>query len=170
MALTLPSAPPNFYTPSLSTLKAAMEAVNGSTKGQIVLLTDVPANIADAWAEVGVAGDTVDDTNRGSLVMGHADVSAITGPVLGPEESPGENGYKLQFAENQNVPVYIDGTGSSFDTVVGLALVEGVDLFANGTAGHLRYIFKINPLILTDGIVTDLPAVELIINYGEVAP
>lgn len=170
MALTLPSAPLNFYTPSLLALKTAMETINGSTKGQIVLLTDVPANIEDAWAEIGVAGDTVDNTNRGTLVMGHADIGLITGPVLGPEESIGENGYKLQFEAVEDVPVYIDGSGTSFDSVIGLALVEGVDLFANGTAGHVRYIFKINPLILTDGILTDLPATELIINYGEVAP
>lgn len=170
MAITLPTAPANFYLPSLQELKDVMESVNGSTGGQIALLTDIPADIETAWAECGVAGDTVDATNRGTLVMAHADVSAITGPMLGPEESLGENGYKLQFAENPNVPIYIDGSGTSFDTVVGLALVEGVDLYANGLNTMIRYIFKINPLILTDGIFTDMPAVELIINFAEVSP
>ena len=167
MAITLPTAPANFYTPSLSQLKTVLETVNGSTKGQAVLLNGLPTNINDCWSEVGVAGDTSGNTNRGSLVMGHHDIGIITGPVLGPEESVGENGYKLQFAEILNMPIYIDGSGTSFDTAIGLAFVEGVDLFANGTANHLRYIFNITPLILTDGNFTDIPALELIINYAE---
>lgn len=170
MALTLPSAPANFYEPSLTALKAAMEAINGSTKGQIVLLSDVPADIEDAWAEVGVAGDTVNASNRGTLVIGHKNVGVITGPVLGPEEDVGENGYKLEFAAVPEVPVYFDGSGTSTIIVKGIALVEGIDLFANGTIDHLKYILKTNDLVLTDGTLTNVPAAEVIINYAEVTP
>lgn len=167
MALELPSAPANFYSPSLSTLKAAMEAVNGSTSGKVVLLSTIPTDIEDAWAEVGVAGDTVNNSNRGSLVIGHKDVGVITGPVLGPEGSPGENGYKLQFAAVDQVPIYIDGSGIATSPVVGFALVIGVDNYANGTVDHLKYIFKLNNIVLTDGGLINLPAVELIINFAE---
>lgn len=166
--MALPSAPANFYAPSLNELKTVMEAINGSTKGQIVLLSDAPTDIEDAWAEVGVAGDTANAANRGTLVVGHKDIEAITGPVLGPEEEAGENGYKLQFAGVDQVPVYIDGSGTTTIIIKGIALVEGVDLFANGTTDHLKYIFKTSSLLLTDGTLTNIPAAEVTINYAEV--
>jgi len=91
MALILPAAPKNFYDPSLNSLKSDLEAINGFTKGQISLITALPADIEAAWAEVGVGGDTANGLNRGSVVIGNAAITTITGPVLGPEESPGEN-------------------------------------------------------------------------------
>jgi len=168
MALILPSAPANFYDPSLTTLKNAIDAVNGTTKGQIALITAVPADIEAAWLELGVAGNTTGSVNRGSLVVGHKPCSGIVGPVLGPEEAPGENGYKLQFDANELTPIYVDGSGTSTVVVIGAALIEGVDTYAAGTDNHVKYIFKVNPLTVTDGSYISLPAVELIINYSEV--
>jgi len=170
MALILPSAPANFYEPSLTVFKESVLRVNGSTKGQMALITAVPANIENAWAAVGVAGDTVQATNRGSFVIGNTDVVDITGPLIGPEESPGETGYKLTFDATPEMTIYIDGTGTTTATVIGAAILEGVDTYAGGTTDHLKYIFKTDPIVVTDGGLISLPEMELIINYSEEVP
>ena len=167
MTLILPSAPANFYAPSLDTLKANMEAINGSTKGQVVLITAPPVDIENAWSEVGAAGDTAGAANRGTEVIGNADVGIITGPILGPEEAIGENGYKLQLGEVDKIEIYIDGSGSATATIIGVALVAGIDIYVNGTPDHLKYLLKVNDLIVTDGGLVSLPEVEIIINYSE---
>ena len=53
MALTLPTAPKNFYEPTLQGLKDALEAVNGSSAGTITLLKTIPTTSDTAWAEAG---------------------------------------------------------------------------------------------------------------------
>ena len=169
MAIILPAAPKNFYDPSLITLKDDLDRVNGFTKGQIALITALPADIEAAWAELGVGGDTLNGLNRGTAVIGHAPISVITGPVTGPEEAPGETGYKLQFDEVVDVPVYIDGSGLSTAVVIGMALVVGVDAYAAGTDNHLKYIMKVNNVTLTDDSLVTIPGVEIIINYSEAA-
>lgn len=161
MSLTLPSAPANFYSPSLDALKTAL------TSGRAALITAAPTDIEAAWAEVGVAADTTLATNRGTFVVGHADIETITGPVLGPEESVGENGYKLQFAAISEVPVYIDGTGTTTAVVVGIALVAGVSTFAGGANSNVRYIPNVTNLTVTDGGIISIPAFEIILNYSE---
>lgn len=167
MSLILPSAPANFYAPSLNELKDKLEAVNGSTKGQLTLITGIPTNIENCWSEVGAGGDTLDGSNRGSLVVANVDIPVITGPILGPEESLGENGYKLVFDAIDALPVYIDGTGSSSVTIIGGALVEGADLYAAGTAGMVRYLLKTSEITVTDGGLITLPSFEIVINYSE---
>jgi len=169
MTLILPAAPKNFYDPSLTTLKDVLEAVNGFTVGQVTLITALPENIEAAWAEVGVGGDTANGLNRGSAVIGHGPIAGIIGPILGPEESIGENGYKLQFEEIPNVPIYIDGSGTTTAVVIGMALVVGTDAYAAGTDDYLKYILKVNNVTLTDDSLVTIPGVEIIINYSEAA-
>lgn len=167
MALTLPSAPMNFYTPSLNELKNVLAAVNGSTKGQYVLLSAAPADIEAAWAEVGAGGNSSNGNNQGTLVIGNKDIEGITGPVQGPEESVGEYGYKLQFDAVDQVPIYIDGSGTTTENVNAIALVEGVDIYANGGNALVRYLLKVDNLLVTDGALINVPALEVIINYSE---
>ena len=168
MAIILPAAPKNFYDPSLNELKDKLLAVNGSSKGRITLLTAPPIAIDSAWAEVGAAWDTNQGSNRGSLVVGSADIGAINGPVLGPIEAGGEAGYKLQFGKIEDILVYINGSGTATTTVVGIALIEGVDSFALGTNPKVRYIIKVDNLVVTDGKKVTLPEFEIIINFGEI--
>lgn len=165
--MILPAAPANFYSPSLLELKNKMESVNGSTKGQIVLITTLPADIEAAWAEVGVGGDTLDGANRGSFVVGNADIGTVTGPLDGPEEVAGEPGQKLTFGAISNIPVYIDGSGTTIKTVIGLALVEGIDAFGAGTGALVRYFLAAGNLVVTDGGLINTPAFDILINYSE---
>ena len=168
MAIELPAAPKNFYDPSLNELKTKLNATNGSSKGRITLLTAAPASIESAWSEVGAAWNTKDGGNRGSLVVGHSDVSTIVGPITGPVESGGELGYKLQFSEIKDIPVYINGSGNATAIVVGIALIEGVDTFSLGLNSNVRYIIKVDPIVVTDNKKITLPEFEIIINYSEI--
>lgn len=166
--MNLPTAPKNFYTPSLAGLKADLEQSNGLTKGQISVITAAPANIEAAWAEVG-SGNHNDPSNEvGTLVVGVADLTLITGPVQGPEEVPGEYGYKLQFESIPEVEIKIDGSGTTTAIIIGAALLIGRNLLADGSDLDVRYIAKIQDLTVTDGSLISLPDWELIINYGEV--
>jgi len=167
MALILPAAPKNFYNPSFLDFKTKLLAVNGLTQGKLTLLIDPPTTIETAWAEVGAAGDTVSNTNRGTLVIGSADIVGISDPIVGPEEITGETGYKVQIAVVPSIPIYIDGTGSTTATVKGVAAIEGVDTFAAGTDGLVRYLFNVNDILVTDGGLISTPVIEVTINYSE---
>jgi len=172
MAITLPAAPENFYSPSLNELKNVLLAKNGSSIGRIALLTSAPSSMGSTlWQEVGVAWNSNENNtgaNRGTFVIGHTDIGAITGPVVGPTEGGGETGYKIQFGEIKDIPVFINGSGISTATVVGIALVEGVDNFAMGAYTNVRYIIKVADLVVTDGKKITLPAFEITMNYSEI--
>ena len=167
MSIKLPAAPASFYAPSLSDLKLKLEQQNGASKGRLVLISAPPANIDSAWAEVGVGGNSILSANRGAYVVGHKDIAGISGILQGPEEEGGEVGYKLVFDEVLDIPVYIDGTGSSTAVIVGIALVEGVDTFAAGTDGHVKYIFKVDNVVVNDGALIKLPSTEITIYFSE---
>ena len=91
----------------------------------------------------------------------------IQGPIAGPEEPGGELGYKLHFSPVVDIPVYLDGTGVSTATIVGIALLIGVDNFAAGTDQHVAYIFKVNDLVVNDGALVKLPDTEITIYFSE---
>jgi len=172
MAITLPAAPENFYSPSLNELKTKLLTKNGSSIGRVALLTSAPSSMGGTlWSELGAAWDSNQNgygENRGSYVVGHADIGSIAGPVLGPVESGGEAGYKLQFGEVKDIPVFINGSGTATATVVGIALLEGVDTYAIGSYANVRYIIKVADLVVTDSKKITLPAFEVIINYSEI--
>ena len=166
MSIQLPAAPANFYTPSLQTLKDALEARNGMLSGQIVILKGIPDNIEIAWNDVGVGNNTVRNTNRGNLVIGHAPITSISAILKGDIESGGEPGYKLQFEATPKVPIYIDGSGISSASMLGLALVIGHDLFASGSDDSLKYLLKSENIFVKDGGLINLPQFEINIEYG----
>lgn len=167
MAIILPTAPKNFYDPSLTTLKNVLDALNGNTKGQLVLINDVPNDIENCWGEVGVAGNTIENTNKGSMVIGHADLLTITGPVAGDTEASDEPRYKLQFNEIPEITVYLDGSGVSTSIIKGIALVAGVDTFSFGVNDNVKYLLKVNDVSVTDGSILRIPGFEIIIGYSE---
>lgn len=185
MSIILPTAPANFYTPSLTTLKDKMEETNGSTAGQITLLTAAPNDANTAWAEVG-AGNKNIDTTKGTLVAGQAPISLIVGPVPAISETAEEYGYKLEFAKVPNIEVELLPGASTI--LVGFALIVGRDNFSQGTNDDVRYLAKLeDALIITpdtnrtrfnrfagirsipvnDGDILELPQWNLIINYAE---
>jgi len=168
MAIQLPAAPSNFYSPSLNELKNVLLAKNGSSNGRITLLTSAPQTIDNAWTEVGAAFNSANGANRGSLVVGYADIGSINGPVISHVESGGEAGYKLQFGEVKDIPVYINGSNTSTAVVKGIALLEGVDTYLVGTNANVRYIISVDDIVVTDGKKITLPEFEIIINYSEV--
>lgn len=168
MTLKLPAAPASFHAPSLSTLKENLEVANGASVGRIALITEVPLDIEKAWNDVGVSYDTDKGYNRGQRVVGHTSIGTISDILVGPvEPNSGETGYKLQFGEVLNVPIYIDGTGTSTTTIIGAALLKGVDTFAYGQNSDVVYIIAKTPLLVTDGTSINLDGFEIIIGYSE---
>jgi len=161
MALVAPSAPKNFYVPSLEGLKNALEAQAGSTKGQLTLLSAMPTNIDDCWAEVGAGGVS---GGPGTLVLGYKELTTISEVVAGTEEGAGEPGYKLDFGGVDQVEALAS------ETAVAMALIVGVDTFSNGTAEDVRYIVDISDLMLNSGTLYNIPAWSVEIAYGTNAP
>ena len=170
MALLLPSAPKNFYAPSLDKLKEELELSDLGNVGQIVIITAPPVNIETAWEELKVAGNTSGSSNRGSLVVGHKNAGVITAlqPMGTPEAGYDDVGYYLHLAEVNDIPIYIDGSGSTTALAIGIALIKGEDLVAEGTNDHVKYIFAITPVTVTDGGLTHMPEVTINLNYSEV--
>ena len=159
---TLPIAPKSFYDPSLDALKAALEVTNGSTSGQLALITAPPTDIEAAWAEVGAGGDGT----LGSNVIGVADITTISVPVIGEAEgTTGEVGYKLQI---DATPSMILNTGGGTVTALGIALLVGRDTLVDGSNADVKYIISIDPVQLTDGGVISIPAFEIGISYATV--
>jgi len=186
MSIVLPTAPSNFYMPTLNTLKDDLDTVNGSTKGQITLLTAAPDDANTAWSQVGAGNKDLGNTAKGSLVVGQAPIVLIAGPSPQYQEGTSEFGYKLEFAKIPNIEVEILGTGSVL--VVGFALIIGRDNFSQGINDDVRYIAKLEDAIITnpvnnrvrerhaagiqsisveDGELVELPEWDLIINYAE---
>ena len=182
MSIILPAAPANFYAPTLNTLKNDLLANNGSTTGQVTLLTGTPDDINNCWAEVGAGGDAT----KGSLVAGKGTIPLIIGPTAATFEGTSEFGYKLEFAKIPSITIDI-GTGNSI-LLVGFALIIGRDTFSQGTNDDVRYIAKLEEAIVVstiqntrrviafgdtidiqvdDGDVIELPEWNLIINYAE---
>jgi len=186
MSIILPAAPANFYTPTLNTLKDDVSAVNGQTTGQVTILTAAPDDINSAWSEAG-AGNPDLDEDRGSLVVGQAPIGIIVGPSASYLEGTSEYGYKLEFSKVINITIKLaSGVGSAL--LVGFGVIVGRDFFNDGSNNDLRYIGKIEDLIITDpvtglnrerravgiqnisvsdGDIIELPAWELIVNYAE---
>jgi len=186
VSIILPTAPANFYTPSLNTLKDILLATNGSTKGQITLLTATPDNANTAWAEVGAGNPNIDST-RGTLVAGQAEIELIIGPSPAYLETGDEFGYKLEMAKISNVVIDIQGFDSSA-LIVGFAMIVGRDTFAQGTNDDVRYLAKLEDALITevnsgntieshavgvlsipvdDDDIIEIPEWELIINYAQ---
>jgi len=186
MSIILPTAPANFYTPSLNTLKNDLEEINGSTKGQITLLTAAPDDVNTAWSEVGAGNKDLGNVIKGSLVAGQAPITLIVGPSPQYQEGTSEFGYKLEFAKIPDVLVEIGSTDSIL--IVGFALIIGRDNFSQGTNDDVRYIAKLEDAIITDpitniikarhaagiqnisvedGELVELPEWSIIINYAE---
>jgi len=182
MSIILPTAPANFYTPTLNALKNDLSATNGITKGQVTLLSAAPENANTAWAEVG-AGNAA-NPERGTLVVGQADIELIVGPVASNEETSEEFGYKLEFSKIPDITVNISPTPNT--DIVGFALIIGRDTFAEGSNDDVRYLAKIEDITITineksilrrvigirsinvdDGALIELPQWNLIINYAE---
>jgi len=165
--MILPTAPANFYVPSLSEIKDVMEAQNGGTYGQVSLITAPPADIEAAWSEVGSGNHMTEGNEVGTLVVGVAAIASISNVLAGPEETPGEIGYKIQFDAVPEIHIKIDGTGTTTAVIIGAALIVGRDTFESGTNDDVRYITKIQDLTVTDGGIITLPNWELIINYAQ---
>lgn len=186
MSIVLPTAPSNFYMPTLNTLKDDLDTVNGSTKGQITLLTAAPDDANTAWSQVGAGNKDLGNTAKGSLVVGQAPIVLIAGPSPQYQEGTSEFGYKLEFAKIPSITIDI-GTGNSI-LLVGFALIIGRDTFSQGTNDDVRYIAKLEEAIVVsviqntrrviafgdtidiqvdDGDVIELPEWNLIINYAE---
>jgi len=186
MSIILPTAPANFYSPSLNKLKDDLLATNGSTKGQITLLTAAPDNANTAWAEVGAGNPTIDNT-RGTLVAGQADIELIVGPSPSYQETGEEFGYKLEIAKISNIKVDLQG-GISSTILVGFAMIVGRDTFAQGTNDDVRYLAKLEDALVIEAVsgksielhaagiysipvedndIIELPEWDLIINYAE---
>lgn len=160
MALVAPVAPKNFYEDGLTGLKTALEQVNGSSSGRVALISALPADIEAAWAEVGVGGDA----SVGTVVLGYADLQAISAVIAGDAEGAGENGYKLTF---DAIPgVGIDTTSTS----IALALLVGRDTFAGGSDADVRYIVDMTDLAVTSGVDINLPTFDVEIQYGTNKP
>lgn len=183
MSIILPTAPSNFYTPSLEKLKNDVSASNGSTSGQITILTAAPDNADTAWGEVGAGNKTI-DLSKGSLVAGQASIGLISGPEIAVSEANDETGFKLSFSKVRNIEIRIGNVGSIL--IVGFAVIVGRDDFAYGTDDDVRYIAKIEEVLITDGetgeVTTgissdgftvkdgdliELPQWDIIINYAE---
>ena len=186
MSIILPTAPANFYMPTLNTLKDDVSAVNGQTTGQVTILTAAPDDINSAWSEVG-AGNPNLDSSIGSLVVGQAPIGIIVGPTPAYLEGTSEYGYKLEFSKISDIAIKLPG-GAESALVVGFGVIIGKDYFVDGVDSDLRYIGKIESLIVTDpvtnitevkkvvgiqnisvneGDIIELPAWELIVNYAE---
>ena len=182
MSVILPTAPANFYLPTLNKIKDDLSATNGITKGQLTLLSEAPVDANLAWAEVG-AGNKA-NPERGTLVVGQADINLIVGPVPSFEETTKEFGYKLEFSKVSDILVNISPSPST--DIVGFALIIGRDTFAEGSNDDVRYLAKIDDVTITtngnsilrrvigirsinvdDGALIDLPQWNLIINYAE---
>lgn len=162
MSIQLPTAPKNFYSPSLVGLKNDLETVNNNTKGQVTLLTDIPNDSNNAWAEVG-AGNPAYDTSRGLYVAGQATIGIITGILPAIAETDLEYGYKLQF-QKLNVTVNISTPNAD---IVAFALINGRDTFNEGTNDDVKYLNILEKSVI-DGEVIEIPEWELIINYAEI--
>jgi len=182
MSIILPTAPANFYEPTLNTLKDDLSQTNGITKGQLTLLSAAPGNANTAWSEVGAGNAS--NPERGSLVVGQADIELIVGPVASNTETAEEFGYKLEFSK---VPdILIDIAPSPNTDLVGFALIIGRDTFAEGSNDDVRYLAKIEDVIITvnnssitrrligtrsinveEGSLIELPQWNLIINYAQ---
>lgn len=169
MTLILPSAPKNFYDPSLLELKTVLETVNGNSAGQVSLIVTLPVDIETAWAEVGAGNHSIDNpVNFGSEVVGSGPMGTISDVLIGTEESPGENGHKIQIGAIPEIEVYIDGSGTTQATVIGLCLLVGRDNFSQGADADLRYIVPVDNLIVTDGQLLSTGGFEIAINYSEI--
>ena len=169
MALILPSATKNFYEPSLVDFKAVLEAVNGNSAGQVSLITTLPADIETAWATVGAGNHTIDSpTNFGTDVVGSGPMGTISDVIVGTAESPEEVGYKLQIGAIPEIQVYIDGTGLTQATVIGLCLLVGRDNFSQGSDADLRYMLPVDNLVVTDGQLLSTGGFEIGISYSEI--
>jgi len=166
--MPLPIAPLNFYTPSLLEIQSVLKAANDGITGQVSLITAAPLDIENAWAEVG-SGDLNDPGNQvGSNVVGVGLITDIIGPVGGPViVNTSTGGYKLQFTAVPDIDIKIDGSGTTTAIVVGAAMLVGRALFGDGVEADVRYITKLDDLIVTDGSKVLLPDWELIINYAE---
>jgi len=186
VSIILPTAPANFYTPSLTELKAVLGATNGQTAGQLTLLTAAPDDANNSWAEVG-AGNPDLGNARGTLVAGQAPIGFITDPAPAYLEGTTEYGYKLQFAK-VNVEVDIDVSSA---ILVGFALLVGRDTFAEGSNADVRYLARLDNAIIIDPVlntrtrrhssnlpgvqsipvndkdILELPAWDLVINYAQ---
>jgi len=186
MSIILPTAPTNFYLPSLNTLKDDLDSVNGQTVGQVTLLTAAPNNADIAWSEVG-AGNADLDTNRGSLVVAQKPIVFIAGPSPAYLETTEEFGYKLEFAKIPEIEIKLPA-GVDSALLVGLALIIGNDTFAGGVNDDVRYLGKIEDIVVTntnkprislksfpgvrdisvdDGDIIELPEWSIIINYAQ---
>jgi len=165
MSIILPTAPANFYVPTLETLKDDLLTVNGSTQGQITLLTDTPDDANLAWSRVGAGNSNIDPNNRGDLVAGQATIQVVVGPVPAYSETSEEFGYKLEFSKIADVIVKLQPLVTSA-VIVGFAVIIGKDTFAEGTNNDVRYFGKLD-MTVEDGQIFDLPAWDIIINYAE---
>lgn len=168
MALTLPTAPKNFYEPSLQGLKDALEAVNGSSSGTITLLKTIPTTADTAWAEAGAGNHEIETpANFGTEVIGSGPMGDISAILAGPEESVGESGYKLTIGVTPEILVYIDGTGVTTATGIAACLIVGRDTFAEGSDLDIRYMLPIDNLLVRDGQIVSFKEFEILINYSE---
>lgn len=164
--MDLPTAPKNFYTPSLTTLKTVLEQSNGLTTGQMTLITGHPPDIEDAWSYVG-SGNASDVNNvTGSLVVGVAPLAGLSDPLVGSEEVINEYGYKVTVNAVEGIKIFIDGSGISTALIVGVALIAGRNLFSDGTNDDVRYLNGIKPLTVTDGGVMDVDEFNILIDYA----
>jgi len=166
MSIQLPAAPASFYMPSLMAVKEALEKQNGTSKGRIVLIEAAPHDIDNAWSQVGVAANTDLIYNRGTHVLGYANLNGISCPMAGPEEDGGEKGFKLQFEPILDIPIYIDGSGSKVKVLAGAALVVGVDNYDLGQPSDVIYFPGVVSQGVTDGSTFSVPGFEIIINYS----
>lgn len=161
MAQVAPVAPLSFYADGLQGLKDALEAVNGTTAGQLTLISALPADIdAGSWALVGAGADAVVGTN----VLGYMPLQAISAILAGDEEAPGESGYKLTFDAVPGVPTTTTGTS------IAIALIVGRDTFAGGTDVDVRYIVDMTDAVVVLGSSYDLPTFDVEIQYGTNKP
>ena len=171
MAIILPTAPKNFYTPSLQGLKDSLEATNGVSTGRATLLTGLPTNIDTAWAEVGCGNplqeDFTNSSNRGTLVIGTGLLGSISEVIAGASESAEETGYKLTFDAIPECDIYIDGSNITTASVVGLALIAGRDTFSSGGNDDVKFILPINNITVTDSQLASFKTFDISIGYAE---
>lgn len=170
MAYIAPTAPVTFYDDGLIETKNKLDTTPGL--GRLVLLSAMPADINNAWDEVGVADDSTQaGLNVGSAVLGFADLGTITGPVDG-DPDPGDTtnvevGRKLQLAAVADVPI-LDNANA---TAIAVALVRKVTTNANGVGADLVYIMDMVDLAV-DGTVpggnvkVNVPSSEIETRYS----
>lgn len=164
--MILPAAPKNFYTPSLQEIKNVLESVNGTTKGQLTLITGVPELIEESWNDVGSGSTLEGGTTTGRYVVGVSPLSSIGDIVAGTVEDGDEYGYKIVIDSVEDIQIYIDGSGTTTANVIGMALIVGRDVFNGGTDSDVRYIGKLPSTLVTDGGQLTLKPWEIQVNYA----